>query len=753
MEGLFRMRRLRTSLILAVGLIVATTGMVGAAPNDGVKTDVSGYNGPTVDTSSALVRLNGDPLSTYVKTKPAQGKKLDLTSNAAKSYRSQLSAYRNQFKQWLQTNAPKAKITGSWDLSVNAVSVQLNGTKLSTLAAAPQVQHVEYVGLYHKLVNNPDLELVNAYNAWTSAGGVGAAGEGVKVGMIDAGIDIHHPCFNDSTYGAVTQLGDTNFTNNKVIVARVFNNKTPSRHYTPEAIDSHGTFTAGIVACNANTGGLSVDGAAIPFAMSGIAPRALLGNYNVFPADVENVRSEDLINALEAAFGDGMDIINMSLGGGSGGIQDLVTMAVDDLDQAGMISTISAGNSGEGNDAGAHPAFPPGHYTIESPGSAARALTAGSSTVGQLVMSLVLQAGHTYATDRGDFNFPPVDLTKATVEAPSGTPATDVGNHNDGCAPYGSDVTDKIVLVARGVCTFATKVQNAQAAHAAAVIVVNRDAEPIPMADDPALGNTIPAVMVGHDDGIALYGNIPANATITAPTYVAEPNPVSPISNVVSSFSSQGPTDVDFRVKPDIMAPGQHMISSIPISECEGAPCWAVFDGTSFSAPQLAGAAAVVKAAHPTWGAAMIRSAIVNTAATGQLTEADGSTPVTDPNVIGSGLLDVDAAVHAWVALDPVSVSFGAVPSGSGTSDARTVTITNLKGFTYNYQLAVGVGSGGVHYSLSVTHINLAAGQSGTFQVLMTSDKGAAFGDHYVDLTVSGVVGPYAHAVVYTFIK
>ena len=104
----------------------------------------SAYNGPTVDTSLALVQLKGDPLATYVKTKPAHGKMVDFTTTATKSYRAQLSALRNDFKQWLQANAPKAKITGSWDLALNAVSVKLQRDQAEHLAAAPQAHAVEY---------------------------------------------------------------------------------------------------------------------------------------------------------------------------------------------------------------------------------------------------------------------------------------------------------------------------------------------------------------------------------------------------------------------------------------------------------------------------------------------------------------------------------------------------------------------------------------------------------------------------------
>src|SRR5204862_1056012 len=127
---------------------------------------------------------------------------------------------------------------------------------------------------------------------------------------------------------------------------------------------------------------------AIPYGVSGVAPRALLGNYNVFPGDVGNARAEDILNALESAYADGFDIANMSLGGTPGksgrlGFQDLLTVAVDNLDLANMVVAVAAGNGG------------PGHLTIESPGSAARALTAGASSVPHFIATPVTVSGNT----------------------------------------------------------------------------------------------------------------------------------------------------------------------------------------------------------------------------------------------------------------------------------------------------------------------------------------------------------------------
>ena len=616
------------------------------------------------------------------------------------------------------------------------------------------VKRAELQGVYHPTAEDIDLGLVKAMTAWSAVGGVEDAGRGVMVGIIDSGIDQDHPCFDGTDYDVPAGFpkGQLKYTNDKVIVAKVFNNKGNQNGFDAKAVEDHGTHVAGTVACEFETGPASVGTALLPYFPSGVAPAAFLGNYNVFPGDVADARSEDILNALDAAYADGMDVVNMSLGGGANGVQDLLTNAVDGLDIANMVVAVAAGNEGDG-DPEAHPPLAAGHYTVGSPGSAARALTAGASTVGQSVRSIVQQGSARYAAESGDFKSPTADLTKASALATGGAPVDLVPGILDGCAAYPTtpSVADKTVLVARGVCDFAVKVNNAQKAGAAAVIVVNRDPEPIPMADTPALGNTIVAVMVGKAAGLALAANAGQSVTITAPLYVSEPDPLSPVSNVHSAFSSQGPTDVDFRVKPDLTAPGENVISSVP-GDCPNG-CWGVKNGTSMASPHLAGAAAVVRGAHPMWTAAQVRSAIVNTAAVGSIKAVAGGAAVTDVNIVGAGLLDVSAAVAAAAGIAPVSTSFGAVPSGSGQTRTASVTLTNLSGSSKTFALGVGSQVGaGVTFSLSQSGLTLGAGASGSVVVTMTSAKGAA-GDVQAWLTVGSGGTQVAHSALYVFLK
>jgi minor extracellular serine protease Vpr len=706
---------------LAAGVCVALVLAVSAGAGN---TDGSAPSG--VDTSSAIVQLNGDPLSTYVRTKPPAGKKLDLGSNTAKSYRAQLSALRNDFKKWLQANAPAAKVTGEFDISVNAVAVQLNGTSLDTLRAAPQAKSASYEGLYHPTAVDPDLTLINAFNAW-GGGGAPNAGLGTVVGIVDTGIDIKSPCFSDSN-----PANDGAYTNDKVLSAAVFYNKAKQQGLTAAPVQEHGSHVAGTVACNVGTAA-SVNGATIPFGISGVAPAAKLRSYNVFPGDVADSRSEDILNALEAAAADGVDVINMSLGGGAHGFQDLLTDAVDDLDQAGIVVAVAAGNSG------------PGHYTVESPGSAARALSAGASTVGHFVTAQVTSGTDTYNAATGDFPTVTADLTRPLVAVTTGDVNAATGLAQ-ACSALSVNLTGKIALISRGVCSFSQKIANAEAAGADAVLVANNVAgDPIAMGLTAGFSTPRPAYMVSLDDGVSLRTlHNGADATIpVAQTYIRSG---AVKDDIMAGFSSQGPTDVDFRVKPDVVAPGVNVLSSIPVSFCGGTPCFAFFQGTSMATPHLAGSAAVVKSQHPTWSAAQIRSAIVNTATQGVLKKSSGSGLETDVNVVGAGREDLNSAVHASVGLDPVSVSFGAVPAGSGQSASQTVSLSGLDGGLGTVTATVSDQSGGgVTFGATVS--------GGTVTVTMAAAKGATAGDHQGILRISRGGVEVAHAVVYAFVK
>ena len=726
------------SLVLALAAAALAAGQLQAASTAESNTTDKNGNRLQEDTSSAIVVFWGAPVSTYVKTKPAQGKKIDFNSATVKSYRARLNTVRNAFKKWLSANAPKANVTGKFDISLNAVSVELNGTSLETLRKNSLVRSVQYQSFYYPTATDPDLSLIKAVEAWQTGGGPANAGAEVKVAVIDSGIDIRHPCFSDTGYPSKQQLGDKRFTNNKVIAARLFNNKARNRGYTAEAIDSHGTHVAGTVACNYNTPA-TVSGVAITYNISGVAPRALLGNYNVFPGETGSARSEDILGALEQAYEDGFDIANMSLGGrpksGNLGLQDILIAAVNNMDQANMVVAVASGNTG------------PGFDTVESPGAAARALTAGASTVGHYIATPVTVNGVSYGAASGEFTILTNNLTAPLAIQTNSTGALDLA-----CAAYpAGSLAGKIALVSRGTCSFSAKIRNAQAAGAIAVLMVNNVAgDPVGMAQDGTPNQpTIPAYMLSRTDGLAVAASGGTSATISATLgYFQTGN-----ADFMAGFSSQGPTEVNFQIKPDVVAPGVNVLSSIPISFCHGSPCFAFFQGTSMATPHLAGSAAVIRWLYPNWSAAQVRSAIVNTADKNVLKQSTSTTLENDVNIIGSGRENLLAAVNASVALDPVSISFGAVPSGSGQSDIRTVTLKNISASSATFTLSVGPNDASIAYMLNPSSVQLAAGQSTVVTISMNAAKDAGEGNHQAALNIHVGTNEVAHAAIYTLIK
>src|SRR5947208_6734592 len=170
---------LATTLIFsAIGLGVIAFG-VGGSPRPNKNADAF-TRGPDADNTSAIVQLKGDPISTNPSTKPPHGRKIDFNGQAVRSYRAQLNARRNEFKRWLRANAPSAKVTSEYDVSLNAVAVQLNGTPLATIAAAPMVQSAEYNALYYPNLTE-SYKNNNATHARTAASGRATAGAGIKI--------------------------------------------------------------------------------------------------------------------------------------------------------------------------------------------------------------------------------------------------------------------------------------------------------------------------------------------------------------------------------------------------------------------------------------------------------------------------------------------------------------------------------------------------------------------------------------------
>src|ERR1700719_2338327 len=217
-------------------------------------------------------------------------------------------------------------ITRSTKIQLNAVYVTAPKKRLDELKALPGVKGV--VALRWRRLNlNRATQLVNAPAAWTALGGVQNAGAGIKIAIIDTGIDQTHPAFQDSSIAMpagypICSGSDCAFTSNKVIVARSYvrlvaagsdpqNPAADSRpdDYSPRDRIGHGTAVA---SCAAGMPSLSPAG----LTLTGVAPKAYLGNYKIFgsPEVNESTPDDPIIMALEDALNDHMDIASLSLG-------------------------------------------------------------------------------------------------------------------------------------------------------------------------------------------------------------------------------------------------------------------------------------------------------------------------------------------------------------------------------------------------------------------------------------------------------
>jgi subtilisin family serine protease len=285
-----------------------------------------------------------------------------------------LAAEQRRFEAALGRSLPAASVHWRYRLVANGVSLVLPRADVARLGRLPGVRHVFDATTYHALAG-PDAATIRARELPGSA--VGSAGDGIRIGVIDDGVDQRHPFFDPAGYTmpAGFPKGQTAYATAKVIVARAFPPPGATWRHAGKPFDpeesGHATHVAGIAAGNADT---LAQGSRI----SGIAPRAYIGNYKALtvPTDAGvglDGNAPEIVAAIEAAVRDGMDVINLSIGEPEvEPSRDLVALALDAAAAAGVVPVVAAGNDfadfGEGS--------------LASPGSSAAAITVGASTSG-----------------------------------------------------------------------------------------------------------------------------------------------------------------------------------------------------------------------------------------------------------------------------------------------------------------------------------------------------------------------------------
>ncbi len=459
--------------------------------------------------------------------------------------------------------------------------------------------------------------------------------------------------------------------------------------------------------------------------MSGVAPKAWLGNYNVFPGNVLSASSHDIAKAVEAAVRDGMDVLNLSLGGPAHPA-DVLTVAVNHAVDAGLVVAIAAGNAG------------PGPETIESPGIAENVITAGASTNPHFIgipVTVSSLSPSTFGAALGQFsNFnPAVTATYVTIPSPNA----------NGCTAISQNLSGEIALIRRGVCTFTTKVRNAQNAGAIGVIISNNVlGDPVAMAQDGTTPvPTIPAVMVSKTNGLVMAGIAPNTATVdgTSPQEFFTDDQG---ADFLAGFSSRGPAPFSFRIKPDLTAPGVNVYSSVPSFACSSPPCFAFFQGTSMATPHTAGSGAVLKQLHPTWSPQQIKSALVNSAHRPVKSPISGSA-LSNPMDRGAGRIDLAAASTVALTLDPVSVSFGEFIGNLPVHGTQVVQAQNVSGTGQTCGVSV---TGPSIVSAFPASLTVPSNGKATVAVVLDAGFTTPTGDYFGDVTITCASGPVLHA-------
>ncbi|MES1246443.1 MAG: S8 family serine peptidase [Actinomycetota bacterium] len=351
---------------------MAVLATASAAPRSTVPVRTDG-------TVEVVVTLPQPPLAeaTFMGRRLASAThRLDLRAPATVSYLRALQTAQRALAARIEARIPSADVRWHYDVTLNGMAVVVPRSQLSTLQHIPGATVWPSV-TYHSL-DDRSTQLVGAPSVWGQT--LATAGQGIKIGVIDDGLDQTHPFFNPAgfSYPAGFPKGNTQYTTPKVIVARAFAPANETWKYARTPFDpvnsDHATHVSGIAAGDHDT--IATFGGA-KLTISGVAPAAYLGNYKVLTVPTDDFgldgNSPEIAAGIEQAVKDGMDVINLSLGEPEvEPTRDIVVKAIDAAADAGVVPVIAAGNAfGEA-----------GHGGIGSPANAPEAITVAASTEG-----------------------------------------------------------------------------------------------------------------------------------------------------------------------------------------------------------------------------------------------------------------------------------------------------------------------------------------------------------------------------------
>lgn len=522
----------------------------------------------------------------------------------------------HEHRLFIEKNYPFIEVVATYDKLLNGLALQAPPERFAKISSLEFIKATHAVQIYE--VNEQTIDYKE--NAHSLIPGTfnttGFTGKGVKVAVIDTGIDYTHPDLVDNYIGGydVVDLDDD-----------------PMETTASQGIPTqHGTHVAGIIAANGQ--------------LTGVAPNAEIYAYRALGPGGSG-SSIQVIAAMEKALEDGVDIMNLSLGNIVNGPDYPTSIAVNRAVEFGVAVVIANGNNG------------PNHWTVGSPATATNAFSVGAVSSAQTIPHL-----HVKAEDK----FIPMAMMQGSLpwDFAKDYPITYADRRTE-------DVNGKIALIERGDTPFYEKAKQVQDSGAVAAIIYNNEAGgfqgSIENADAPL---QIPVVSITKDDGDWLVSYLESKPLYIDTAYEQKTKDVAP-------FSSRGPVTINWEIKPDILAPGTNILSTVPGGYRE-------LQGTSMAAPYVAGAIALIKEAQPHWSNDQIIAALKTTASQMRTEEGDLIEPISQ----GMGEIKIDKAISTKTIIDNPLLSFGKIDAYRETKVIQlTIENTTKKMQHYHFNI------------------------------------------------------------------
>lgn len=535
--------------------------------------------------------------------------------------------------------------------ALHGFSVKGSIRSLAKLAESNKVELVSPVKTYKTAAENIQIIGGDTVRGLFDQKNFRLTGKGIKVGVIDTGIDYNHTDLRRSYKGGHDLVdGDDDPMESEGINGPV---------------TLHGTHVAGIIAANGR--------------MNGVAPDADVIAYRALGPGGSGT-TEQVLAAIEEAIKDKVDVLNLSLGNSINGPDLPISMALNKAAEKGIVPVTSSGNSG------------PNVWTVGSPGTATKAISVGASTPPMNIPYLSidgLQEKIRLEPMQGSHNWK-LDRSYPIVFGGLGAPEEL------------KDVKGKIVLIERGEITFTEKANNAFEAGAVAVIIYNN-------MGGEFIGNLegevkLPVATISKKMGKELRNQIAEKPQYARTDIIKE-------KDLLADFSSRGPVTSTWEIKPDVVAPGVAINSTVPGG-------YLALQGTSMAAPHVAGAAALLKQAHPDWTPEKIKAALMNTAK--PIVDVKGESYRTFEQ--GAGRIQIEEAIKTNTLALPASLQFGKFKLAENPhAHTQYVTIENVGKKRQQYSFALPKNERGIEWQMPMI-FSLEPGEKKKVAIKMTVD-------------------------------